>query len=631
LAALWAACAAWPCAAAPLEAYGRLPNIEAVAISPDGSALGLIFTNGEDRRIGIKSLAEGKLTHLLNAGQIKVRDLQWAGPDHLLITSSTTANIMDVIAPRSEYSLVVGYDIRKQRFQTLLGDANESLNVAMAQPEIRIIDGKAVVFLEGIHFVNNRGQLTLFRIDLDRAKSEIEGRAYQDTNEWVVGPDGQPIAQSTYDRLTGEWALLLHRGGEWRKIKTLQAPLDRPSLMGLGRDGRSVLVAEFDGSRYFIREVNVETAEWGEAIDLEGELSPLWDPAGFKLIGLSGVVGDDLRYTFFAPQDQAIWKAVTKAFPGERVSLVSASADHRKILVLADSPVDGPAYFLVDIDRKRADLIGAQYLGLKAGDISPVRPIQFEAQDGLELSGYLTLPKGRDAKELPLVVFPHGGPAARDLPGFDWWAQAMASRGYAVLQVNYRGSDGFGRGFLQAGFGQWGRRMQTDLSDGVRYLAAQGVIDPKRVCIVGASYGGYAALAGATLDRGVYRCAASVAGPADMRRFVEWSRHQHGVPAQRWWNRFMGADDSKDPVLAEISPALHADKVEIPVLLIHGKDDTVVPLEQSKIMAQALAKAGKPVEFIVQNGADHWLSRGDTRLSMLQAVVAFLEKNNPPT
>jgi dipeptidyl aminopeptidase/acylaminoacyl peptidase len=145
---------------------------------------------------------------------------------------------------------------------------------------------------------------------------------------------------------------------------------------------------------------------------------------------------------------------------------------------------------------------------------------------------------------------------------------------------------------------------------------------------VGASYGGYAALAGAALDTGVYRCAASVAGISDLRRFGDWSRSNNGVRAFRYWTRFMGSD--KDAALAEISPAAHVDAVTVPVLLVHGRDDTVVPLEQSRLMAEALQRAGKPVELVVQPHADHWLSRGDTRLQTLQAVVAFLEKNNPP-
>ena len=205
----------------------------------------------------------------------------------------------------------------------------------------------------------------------------------------------------------------------------------------------------------------------------------------------------------------------------------------------------------------------------------------------------------------------------------------MASRGYAVLQVNYRGSEGFGWDFQAAGFGQWGRKMQTDLSDGVRYLAGEGTIDPARVCIVGASYGGYAALAGAALDSGVYRCAASVAGPADLRKFVAWwksRRGDQGIESKRYWLRYMGPETT----LGEISPAEQAGKVQIPILLIHGKDDTVVPYEQSRIMADALARAGHPAEFVTLRSEDDWLSRGETRLQMLEAVVGFLEKNNPP-
>ncbi len=230
----------------------------------------------------------------------------------------------------------------------------------------------------------------------------------------------------------------------------------------------------------------------------------------------------------------------------------------------------------------------------------------------------------------PLIVLPHGGPAARDEPGFDWWAQAMASRGYAVLQINYRGSNGYGWKFLSAGFGQFGRKMQTDLSDGVRYLAAQGKIDPKRVCIVGASYGGYAALAGATLDPGVYHCAVSVAGISDLSRMVSSQGAGSDELSKRYWLRFMGVEKAGDPVLDEISPIRHIDNVTIPILLIHGKDDTVVDYAQSQIMYDALKKAGKPVEFVTLAHEDHWLSTGATRLQMLEATMAFLAKNNPP-
>jgi dipeptidyl aminopeptidase/acylaminoacyl peptidase len=184
--------------------------------------------------------------------------------------------------------------------------------------------------------------------------------------------------------------------------------------------------------------------------------------------------------------------------------------------------------------------------------------------------------------------------------------------------------------FIEAGFGQWGRKMQTDLSDGVRYLAKQGVIDPARVCIVGGSYGGYAALAGVTLDPGVYRRAVSVAGISDLRRFLNWSADKYLSWTQRYWDRFMGISGQSDPALIAASPIEHVSAVTVPVLLIHGRDDTVVPFEQSDVMLSALKRAGKSVELVTMKHEDHWLSRSETRLQMLQATVAFLKANNPP-
>jgi dipeptidyl aminopeptidase/acylaminoacyl peptidase len=401
-------------------------------------------------------------------------------------------------------------------------------------------------------------------------------------------------------------------------------------LIGLGRDGVSALVVEPQGEKAALREISPAAPAWSEPFRTEEYAPPIHDPASLKLIGFHALIGDEQHYDFLDPADAAACAKIQRAYKGMPVTLASWSSDRSRVVVRVDSPTEGAFYALVDFKTRHADPIGGLYQDLKTEDVSSVRPIRYQAADGLPISGYLTLPGGKPGKGLPLVVLAHGGPAARDTPGFDWWSQALASRGYAVLQANFRGSSGFGEAFLQAGFGQWGRKMQTDLSDGVRDLVRQGLVDPKRVCIVGASYGGYAALAGVSLDPGVYRCAVSVAGPSDLRRMVAWTKGQNGVAAQRYWTRFMGASDPKDPKLDEISPALHADRVGVPILLIHGKDDTVVPLEQSQVMERALKAAGKPVESVVMPGEDHWLSRGQTRLLMLQSTVAFLEKNNPP-
>ncbi|MBL8769932.1 MAG: S9 family peptidase [Phenylobacterium sp.] len=620
-----------PARAAPLEAYGKLPLIEAAAVSPSGHAVAMILTNGESRLIVVQDLASNTITTKVTAGSAKVRALRWAGDRHLLVVTSVTAAPMFILNARREWTLAFLLDLQTSKVRQLLRDLENGMNTVFDVPVVREVEGKPVVFAQGVRFVNNRGRLGLYRIDLETAKSrEVEGGS-EDTVDWLVDANGRPVAQELYDGLKGRWTLKVPDRSGWRETVTVDAPITRPYTVSLGRDGRSVLYAMSDETGFAWREARLDGAPPGAPIaDVEG-LDPIVDTTDGRLVGHIALVGDDTRYTFFDPADDRAWKAVLKAYAGDAVALRSWSKDRKKIVVIVDSAMAGPAYALIDLNTREGTWLGPEYVDLSPADVAIKEPVRFKARDGLELSGYITRPRGGPANNLPLIVYPHGGPAARDGPGFDWWAQAMASRGYAVLQVNYRGSDGLGEALLQAGFGEWGRKMQTDLSDGVRHLAARGTIDPKRVCIVGASYGGYAALAGATIDRGVYRCAVSVAGISDLRRQISYARSRGGRPAERYWNRFLGvSDEASEEVLETYSPARLADRVEIPVLLIHGKDDSVVPLEQSQIMATALQKAGKPVELVVQKGEDHWLSRGETRLQMLTATMAFVEKHNPP-
>jgi dipeptidyl aminopeptidase/acylaminoacyl peptidase len=629
LAVVLASTAGAAASAAPLEAYGQLPSIEVAAISPSGRQVAVVVTNGEERRIVVKDLDKNTTPLLATVGATKVRDLDWAGDQHLILTTSSTQKPLTVLADRGEWFFASEIDVPAKKLRPLLGDAELSMNVLEGSPIVRSSAGGSVVLLPGITFVNSHGVLTLFQVDLPHAASTPVEVGQNNTNEFAIGPDGRAVAQTTYDRVTGHWTLKARAGSGWRDLLTREEPIDPPSLAGLGRTANTVIVAGNQLDHFDWKEVNLLTGA-SVVIPSSDSQGTIHDPATGQLIGLAVRQGDMLGYRFFDPQDQRVWNAVEAAFPAATVHLVSWSNDRRRILVRVDSPVEGPAYSVVDLATRKATWLGAEYETLKPADIADVRPVRFKAADGLEITGYLTVPNGRAPKALPLIVFPHGGPAARDTPGFDWWAQAMASRGYAVLQVNYRGSEGFGWDFQKAGFGEWGRKMQTDLSDGVRHLAGEGTIDPKRVCIVGGSYGGYAALAGATLQQGVYRCAVSFGGVSDLRKLVGYSRGRSGRIALRYWTRYMGAEDLGDPVLAKYSPALNAAQANAPILLIHGKDDTVVPLDQSLEMADALRRAGKPVELVVQDNADHWLSLGTTRLAMLRATMAFLEKNNPP-
>jgi dipeptidyl aminopeptidase/acylaminoacyl peptidase len=579
------------------------------------------------------SLAKHEMLGAVRIGEDKLRRIAWADDHNLMIVTSATALPFGFIGMQHEWYLLQVFDVDAHKIRLVpsgmqLKDIN-MLNVLSGQPMVRHVAGHTVLFVPGM-YVSDRTEPLLFSVDLDSGREKLVRLGSQSSRGWLVDEAGEVVAQEEYDERAQRWAVSIRRDGKMQEVAGGHEAIDVPELLGFGPDADTLLMQRIENGESTWRLLSLKDGTLGAPMAEHKALdSPIEDGRSYRMIG--GVYVDDAaHYVFFDPVLQRRWDAIVRAFPQERLRFVSAAADFMKIAVRVDGPVDGYVYELVDMNRHAADEIGAVYAGVKLP--LEVRRITYPAGDGLQIPAYLTLPRGRPATNLALVVLPHGGPAARDTADFDWWSQALADQGYAVLRPNYRGSR-LGQSFMEAGFGQWGRKMQTDLSDGVRYLVAQGMVDPARVCIVGASYGGYAALAGVTLDPGVYRCAISVAGLSDLKRMLQWVDEDHmsrANIAQRYWDRFMGVTGPDDTSLDAISPIKHLDAISVPVLLIHGKDDTVVPYEQSDLMYDALRRAKKPVNLVTLKHEDHWLSRSETRLQMLQASVDFLRANNPP-
>ncbi|MGV8928467.1 MAG: alpha/beta hydrolase family protein [Brevundimonas sp.] len=625
-------------APAPIEAYGAAPAIEHIQLSPSGELIARITVTGETRAVVVTRLATREDIFVGEISVSKVRDLRWIGEGRVLVVSSQTRSISSLGVPRSELFFGQVVDLESQRVVQVLDRTPDVLAVLYGPASVRNTSDGDTLFVRAVSVSNE--QINLHRIDLRTGRGRSV--AYMDltTDDYVLDGEGRIIALSRYDERSGRWSLRLPEGQGHREVWAVDAPVDTPAFHGLGRTARTIVVSadrpdlvpddtESDFSDALF-EVNVDTGDWSR---LPFDHHPdflVHHPRTRMLIGGGRSEEAGIRYEFLDPQASQRWQSVERAFTDKAPSLVSWNDALSQLVVFTDTGEAGQ-YLLVDFDRGTAGILADAYPAIAAEQVGTVRSIQYAAHDGLGISGYLTLPPGvSEPSGLPLVVLAHGGPASRDVAGFDWWAQALASRGYAVLQANFRGSTGNGRAFLEAGYGEWGRKMQTDLSDGVRWLAAEGIIDPGRVCIVGASYGGYAAMAGLTLDRDVYRCGVSVGGVSDLRRMVNWeARHERHTQAVRYWNRFMGAARLNDRALDELSPVYLAASVDSPLLLIHGRDDTVVPIEQSRVMAEALRRADKPVEFVELPGEDHWLSRSATRLQMLVETVRFLEANNP--
>jgi len=348
------------------------------------------------------------------------------------------------------------------------------------------------------------------------------------------------------------------------------------------------------------------------------------DERNGRIIGATYV--DDVERTqYFDPARQHIQESLEKAFPGQTVSIISSDVAGTKYVIATEGPRNPLVLSLYSTADHHVNVIQEAYPTIKSADLAEVKPYPYKARDGLDIHAYLTLPQGRDPHNLPVVIFPHGGPEARDQMDFDWWAQFMASRGYAVLQPNFRGSSGYGWDFIARGDGEWERNVQYDVQDGLKKLITDGIADPKRVCIVGASYGGYMALAGATFSPDLYRCAVSYAGISDLDRMLEEGTTFQSENASVWRRR-IGADKDSSK-LDSASPYRFADKVKIPVLLLHSEKDATVPIKQSEIEEEALKRAGKQVEFVTLPGDDHYLEFPDARARLLKEIDRFLAAN----
>lgn len=337
-----------------------------------------------------------------------------------------------------------------------------------------------------------------------------------------------------------------------------------------------------------------------------------------RLVGVT-YIADEPVLVYFDENEKEDQAGLDRGFPGLRAYMVSRSLDGGKAIARTESASTPPRYHYLDLAQNKYVDLGSAYPQLQGMTLSETRPISYKARDGLAIDGYLTVPKGADPRKLPLIVHPHGGPASRDYLRYDYWVQYFASRGWAVLQMNFRGSTGYGDALKSAGDHEWGRAMQDDVTDGVRWAIGEGFADPGRVCIVGASYGGYAALQGATSTPELYRCVVALNGVSDISGLISDDRHYTNFMLTR---DYLSQDDP-----GAVSPANHAADVVAPVLVAYSTKDRNVKYDQSTGMIAALKRAGKTVVEVKLEGADHYLTHERHRVAFFQAMDAFLVEN----
>ena len=348
---------------AAAQSQAKVPAIERAAISLDGQMLALVYSDGVDRTIAIEHASDKQVVAVIHVGAIKLRGLQWVGSNHLIFTSLVEGQLAGgsrVLLGGSDENLVAfDYDVADQKQTFLMNDVPHALNVIYGAPIPRIIDGKPYAYVVGQVFADTgEGQFGLFRANLDTHTTALVEMAPLHAGNWVVDAEGRPVAVGAYDAAKSIWTLRLRDGNDWRVVKTVTAPINHPAINGLGRDGRSVLISDTVDQQRVLRELEPDAQDWSAPF-AASPAEVIHDPATYALIGYADLVGADVQYTFFDPKDAAIWRGIQAAYPGQKVTMASESGDHREWVVRVDSPTDGPAFALVDLNAKSADWIGA--------------------------------------------------------------------------------------------------------------------------------------------------------------------------------------------------------------------------------------------------------------------------------
>jgi len=453
--------------------------------------------------------------------------------------------------------------------------------------------------------------------------------------DYYVGSDGNVLAKETFNESKNKHSIFAFHGKKAVEIFSEETPYPTKGFIGVSLDETKLFILDNNNE-------NNRSAIYTLALKDGKVEGPLYDRSDADIIDtvtdtqkkLLGVVysGFNPSYTFFdSDLDQRVQEILSK-FRNESVFIEEISPDRKHVIVRVEGSQSAGEYFLYS-KGKQAALLTSRRPDFKADAVHPIAAVEFAARDGLNIPTLITVPKSKVdcLKKLPAIMMPHGGPESFDSIRFDYLAQAFVEQGYLVIQPQFRGSLGFGLEHQAAGYGEWGQKALYDLSDALGFFSKQGIVDPERVCIVGASYGGYSALAGGAFTPDQYKCVVSINGIGNLNDLLNRERTERGRSSSSlafWEAQILGFGEASNKNTAKLrSPELKASSFRAPVLLIHSEKDKVVHPRQSISMFRALNKAGKKVERVELKGEDHYLSNGKTRLQALRSAVAFVQEH----
>jgi dipeptidyl aminopeptidase/acylaminoacyl peptidase len=595
-----------------LQDFFKDPARGAYRISPDGERIIFLAPHKGRKNVFVQKLGDTTAIPLTEETERSIYNAFWESNDRIVFVKDKggdeNMHILSVKPDGSDLKDHTPFEKVRSEVLDILEDRPDEMLIQTNKRNPQIFD---------VYLLNTR-------------TSEMKMVAENPGNitGWITDHDGRIRAAVTSD---GVNTSLLFRETEKDKFKTVLTTNFKETLQpyiftfdnknlycgsNMGRD--KIALIEFDPRQAKEIKVVYENPD----VDIDG----VDYSRKRKTLTVINYQVDKPQKFFLDDEAKQIDAKIQAHIPAYTFNITRKNKEEDKLLVFANSDRYYGGYYFYDVKADKFEKLADFAPWLKEDNMSEMKPIQYTSRDGLTIHGYLTLPKGLESKNLPVVVNPHGGPWARDGWGFNREVQFLANRGYAVLQMNFRGSTGYGRKFWESSFRQWGRTMQDDVTDGVKWLIKEGIADSARVAIYGGSYGGYTTLAGVTLTPELYACAVDYVGVANMFTFMN-TIPPYWEPFREMFYEMVGDPKKDSLMLAEVSPVLHADKIRCPLLIAQGANDPRVNKAESDQMVDALRKRGLTVEYIVKDNEGHGFYNQENQFEFYGAMETFFDKH----
>ena len=621
-----------PGALLPVSAFASRSLVSSPRLSPDGNYLSVRTDSpaGDMHALAVYRLSDMKVVSLLRLPMYEVPvDTVWVSPDWLVVELGKEFGSLDKPVATGE---VISSTIDGKRQHYLYGYKPISRHAAMGQDDEGFgsivglppkADGS---FYLGEEPWDHENRSLVYNVNAQHDTRDLIADMDVANMNFLIDPEGKATF-AFGDNSDFEYVAYRHADGQWKPLDAQQVG-ERFAPFDYAPDGQDIYAwCSKDGGPLELIEENQDGSGrkvlaqdgFSNIGDLQWTAPPRQPFAAITESGIPKPVFIDANLPA-----ARLYQSLAKTFPGEFVDFINFSEDGSKLLFFVSSDRDPGAYYLFDARTRNANKLLAVEQWIKPDDMAERRPIRFKAGDGVELDGYLTIPPHRDLANLPMVLVPHGGPhGVRDDWFYDDDAQFLANRGYLVLQVNYRGSDGRGPDFEQSGYLKWGTRIQQDLIDGVKWAVSQHYADPNRLCVYGGSFGGYSALMSVIRAPHLFKCAIGYAGIYDLKMMYEKGDIRSSKTGRSYLTTVIGKDDAD---LDANSPDKLADKIDVPVFLAHGKEDKRAPFAQAEAMRDALEAAHKTYEWMAVPKEGHGFYTEADRADFLTRMQAFLEK-----